>query len=135
MIQKYRAYDTVTKEYITREFWIIGETTMFNVLEMQFEHNLERLNDIIVEQYIGKDDSEGKSICIGDRISCFDPFVDVFFEMEVVWDSDYLGVRFTWKDENGRRDNFDWEDLTRFTEGNFKVVGTIHDGEKDDYSN
>ena len=60
---KFRAYDKLKKVYFAVHFDIIGEVTMFNMVDsycsenrLPNEDSLSYLNNIVIEQYTGFDD-------------------------------------------------------------------------------
>jgi uncharacterized phage protein (TIGR01671 family) len=64
----FRAWDEREKYFIDRSFSIIGEITVFDMLRQQYQHSLDRLNDIIIEQYTGLRDKNGVKIFDGDIV-------------------------------------------------------------------
>lgn len=70
---KLRAWDSARKEMIATGFHVIGEVTMFSVIEQWLsEHSiegkgiLERLVDVVLSEFTGMQDSEGNDIYEGD---------------------------------------------------------------------
>lgn len=64
-ILKFRAWSISEKKFIATGFHIIGETTLFDMLN---DRPLAALDDLIITQFIWDTDSDKKDIYVGDVI-------------------------------------------------------------------
>ena len=84
---KFRAWDKKTKHMIATGFHVIGEVTMFNMIEQYLYENLEapetmleRLIDVELMQFTGLRDSKGNEAYEGDLIKLTTGHPDIIKE-------------------------------------------------------
>ena len=118
---KFRAWDKKLKQYIITGFYILGETTGFNLIEqyykdnnIEFEHGLEFLQYVELEQFTGLKDKKGVGIYEGDIFHLGDK--TILYVVEWI-DSGFKGRQINNKSTVGLEY---WQDR-------IEIIGNIHD--------
>ena len=71
---KFRAWDSLTKQWLAVGFHLIGEVTCFDVIGQKLEKvkpadtTLSRMGDVVITQWTGLYDSEGNDVYEGDVV-------------------------------------------------------------------
>lgn len=113
---KFRAFDKRTNKMIATGYHVIGEVTMFRMIENYLDENrlgltlLERLNDVVEMQFAGTKDSKGTDIYLDDLVKA--PSGHIF---NVIWHEKELRVALLHKDL-----------IYNLNAGLHEVVGNIH---------
>ena len=112
---KFRAWSTKFNKFLSVGFHIIGETTLFDLLN---QHRIEELDTLKITQFTGLKDKNKKDIYEGDILS-FDPENrDCAF---VSWDDFYSGFCLEWP--TGKRRRPDKESLC--SDMRLEIIGNI----------
>jgi uncharacterized phage protein (TIGR01671 family) len=117
---KFRAWDKAKKEYTAVGFHIIGETTLFDLLN---QYSVEALNDIEIEQFTGMLDRNGKEVYEGDIISLDPTKPDI---ETIAWNEQTGAFCGEWVVRNGETKRSDHI----FGIHLCTVIGNIHEGVK-----
>ena len=115
---KFRAWNIKTNELILEGFRIIGECTVFGMLDqylIEHDHDLMSLNDILIEQFTGLQDKNKKDIYENDRVR-----EDIGIISTILFDE--INARFVFRDWHGN-DN----ELSIAIADDLEVIGTTHD--------
>ena len=71
----FRAWDKLTKKWIVKDFTILGEVTCFDIIGQYLykymgdrNGTLDRLNDVIINQFTGRFDKNNNKIYSGDIV-------------------------------------------------------------------
>lgn len=123
---KFRAFDKKLNMMVTEGFHVIGEVTMFSLIDQHIhehkqegEDSLGRLGDIEIMQYTGLKDSIGKEIYEGDIVHCKE------------YGEDRKGIIKYWNETSSF--NIEWLSQTEFNNTihvrikNIQVIGNIYE--------
>ena len=117
MMIKFRAWDKKTKEYFhIYELWNSGtnpECFNFDGWTDNFGNN-GRLKDIVIEQFIGLKDVNGKEIYEGDIVHCENDYQGTDYTGKVMF---FNGGFCVW---TGGFRNYVWEDMIP------EIIGNVH---------
>jgi len=118
---KFRAWDKKTKEYFhISELWNSGtnpECFNFDGWTDNFGNN-GRLKDIVIEQFTGLTDVNGKDIYDGDIVRCKNEYQGTDYTGKVMF---FNGGFCVW---TGGFRNYVWEDMIP------EIIGNVHENPK-----
>jgi hypothetical protein len=120
----FRAFDKIRKIFVSTDFNIIGETTVFGVLD---QYSLEGLNNLEIQQWTGYEDRFGNKIYEGDicRYKGSPPPMEYKpRDMEIFWGNEQFQENgFFVKDGKG----LVWRLDKDFCERYLNVIGNIYE--------
>lgn len=133
----FRAYDRRTKKFIAKGFDVVGETTMFNMIEQYVsehkdpnETTLERLGDVVVDLCSTLYDKSGTKVFEGDifpvNLTPKKGVIDIYGV--VVFHNGMFCIRYKHPEIS---DPYTYVPLYEFlAAGNKIIAGNIHDNEE-----
>lgn len=116
---KFRAWDKVKKEWVMVGFHIIGEVTVFDMLN---GYRMQDFNNIEITQFTGRVDNNGMDIYEGDVCILpidFGPAGTHLYEVQIHWTDDQGWQLRDWMWKEGHR----IEVVGNIFEGKFEGMG------------
>lgn len=122
----FRAWDTLTKKWIAKDFTILGEVTCFDIIGQYLRDNLcgkettlARLEDVIINQFTGRLDKNNKLIYSDDivKMTNMDCYIQKVELITVVKYNNYGSYVFEFKKINK---------LKKFNKNAIKPTPTIY---------
>jgi uncharacterized phage protein (TIGR01671 family) len=111
---RFRAWDSKNKKFPFVGFHIIGECTVFDLIN---QYRLEEFNDLIIEQFTGLKSEDGTEIYEGDIVQSHFSDHELY---QIIWSDDDAAFITKGKGGSGAF-------LNPIYTLNFTVVGNIHE--------
>ncbi len=129
---KFRAWDELARKMAVIGFHVIGEVTMFNMIDMYIqetrdsktESTLARLGDFILEQFTGFQDVNDVDLYEGDRVKVIGKKVIG----EIIWSDLYAGFALRFQNKYNTQRVQHWKKSFRWLMNHgCEIIGNIHE--------